>query len=87
MHLEVPADIEALINKRLVSGAYEVIEDVLRQALEARDAEGSWTEEERNALMAHIAEGYRQAERGELIDGALARAIREMKKDWRHSRR
>lgn len=86
MHLEVLADIDALINKRLVSGAYEVIEDVLRQALEARDAEGSWTEEERNALMAHIAEGYRQAERGELIDGALARAIREMKKDWRYSR-
>jgi hypothetical protein len=45
------------------------VEDVLRPALEAQDAEESWTDEERRALCAHIEEGYLQAERGELIDG------------------
>jgi predicted transcriptional regulator len=60
---------------------------VLRRALEAQDAEESWTEEERQALSAHIEEGYQQAERGELIDGAqVRRDIKAMKDDWRLSR-
>ena len=73
MQLNVPPDLETLINKRLSSGGYESVEDVLRRALEAQDAEESWTDEERRALSAHIEEGYQQAERGELIDGAQAR--------------
>ena len=37
---------------------------------------------------AHIEEGYRQAERGELIDGAQARLeVQSMKDDWRLARR
>ena len=71
MQLTVPADIETLIKKRLSSGGYANAEDVLRRALEAQDAKESWSEEERRALSAHIEEGYLQAERGELIDGAL----------------
>ena len=87
MQLTVPPDIETLINKRLSSGAYASAEDVLRRALEAQDAEESWTDEERRALSAHIEEGYRQAERGELIDGAKARReIQALKDDWRSSR-
>jgi Arc/MetJ-type ribon-helix-helix transcriptional regulator len=88
MQLNVPPDLETLINKRLSSGAYASVEDVLRRALEAQDAEESWTEEERRALAAHLEEGYRQAERGELIDGAQARReIQAMKDDWRSSPR
>lgn len=84
MQLNVPPDLETLINKRLSSGAYENAEDVLRRALEAQDAEETWTDEERQALSAHIEEGYLQAERGELIDGAEARRdIQGMKASWR----
>lgn len=84
MHVELPPDLETLVNKRLSSGAYASPEDVLRRALEAQDAEESWTDEERRALSAHIEEGYRQAERGELIDGAHARSqIHAMKDNWR----
>jgi antitoxin ParD1/3/4 len=72
MQLNVSPDLETLINKRLSSGGYTNAEDVLRRALEAQDAEESWTDEERRALSAHIEEGYLQAERGELIDGAQA---------------
>ena len=46
MQLNVPPDLETLINKRLSSGAYTNAEDVLRRALEAQDAEESWTDEE-----------------------------------------
>jgi Arc/MetJ-type ribon-helix-helix transcriptional regulator len=87
MQLTVPADLETLINKRLSSGGYANAEDVLRRALEAQDAEESWTPEERQALSAHIEEGYLQAERGELIDGPQARSeIQAMKTEWRLSR-
>jgi Arc/MetJ-type ribon-helix-helix transcriptional regulator len=87
MQLNLPPDLETLINKRLSSGAYSDAEDVLRHALEAQDAEESWTEEERRALSAHIDEGYLQAERGELIDGEQARQeIQAMKEKWRGER-
>jgi Arc/MetJ-type ribon-helix-helix transcriptional regulator len=88
MQLNVPLDIETLINRRLSSGGYESVEDVLRRALEAQDAEESWTDEERQALSAHVEDGYRQAERGELIDASQARRdIQAMKDEWRSSRR
>ena len=44
----------------------------MRRALEAQDAEERWTDEERRALSAHIDEGYQQAARGELVEGAQA---------------
>jgi hypothetical protein len=45
MQLNIPPDLEMLINKRLSSGGYASVEDVLRRALEAQDAEESWTDE------------------------------------------
>jgi antitoxin ParD1/3/4 len=88
MQLNVPPDLETLIKKRLSSGGYASVEDVLRRALEAQDAEENWTDEERRALQAHIEEGYQQAERGELIDSAQARReIQAMKEDRRLSKR
>jgi len=87
MQLNLPPDLDTLINKRLSSGAYTNAEDVLRRALEAQDAEESWTDEERRALSVHIEEAYQQAERGELIDGAQARReIQTMKEKWRAGR-
>jgi Arc/MetJ-type ribon-helix-helix transcriptional regulator len=87
MQLNVPPDLETLINKRLSSGGYRNVEDVLRRALEAQDAVESWTDEERRALSAHMEQGYLQAERGELIDGAqVRREIQAMKDDWRQKR-
>ena len=83
MELHVPPDLESLIKKRLSSGGYSSVEDVLRRALEAQDAEESWSDEERWALLAHIEDGYQQAVRGELIDGDQARReIQVMKENW-----
>jgi Arc/MetJ-type ribon-helix-helix transcriptional regulator len=87
MQLNVPPDLATLIDRRLSSGGYASVEDVLRRALEAQDAEERWTDEERHALSSHIEEGYLQAERGELIDGAQARSeIQAMKDNWRLGR-
>ncbi len=84
MHLDVSADIELLINKRLSTGSYTNVEEVLRKALEAQDAEDRWCAEDSQLLSAHVEEGYQQAERGELLDGAAARLeIQAMKEKWR----
>jgi Arc/MetJ-type ribon-helix-helix transcriptional regulator len=87
MQLTVPHDLESLIHKRLSTGGYADAEDVLRRALEAQDAEESWTDEERHAVSAHIEEGYLQAVRGELIDGdQVQREIQAMKDEWRSAK-
>jgi hypothetical protein len=87
MHLNLPDDLETLINKRLSTGAYADTEDVLPRDLEAQDAEESRTDEERRALSAHIEEGYQQAERGQLIGATQARRdIEAMKEKWREGR-
>jgi Arc/MetJ-type ribon-helix-helix transcriptional regulator len=87
MQINLPPELEALVKKRLSSGGYTSVEDVFRRALEAQDAEESWTAEERRALMAHIEEGFLQAERGKLIDGAQARSeIQGMKDNWHQER-
>src|SRR5437588_5883453 len=81
MQLDLPPDLETLINKRLSSGGYLDVEDVLRRALEAQDAEESWTDEERQALSSHIEEGWLQAERGELVAGDQGRREIQAMKD------
>jgi len=88
MQLTIPPDIEALLEKRLATGAYENAEDVLRRALEAQDAEEEgWTEEDRLAIADHIEESFQQAERGELIDGDQVRLdLAEFKLQWRKDR-
>jgi antitoxin ParD1/3/4 len=84
MQLNLPPDLETLINKRISSGAYTSVEEVLRRALEAQDAEESWSDEERRAVSAHIEAGYLEAESGELIEsGQARREIQEMKEAWR----
>jgi len=84
MQLTIPPDIEALLEKRLATGAYQNAEDVLRRALEAQDAEEEgWTEEDRLAIAEHLEESFQQAERGELIDGEQARReIAEARRQW-----
>ena len=87
MQLNVPPDLEALVEKRLATGAFASAEEVIRRALEAQDAEESWTDEERRALSAHIEEGFLQAQRGELIEGDRARReIQAMKDRWLRER-
>jgi Arc/MetJ-type ribon-helix-helix transcriptional regulator len=87
MQVNLPPDLETLVNKRLSSGGYSSVEDVFRRALEAQDAEESWTDEERRALAAHIEEGFLQAERGQLIDSAqVRREIQGMKDSWHQER-
>ncbi len=81
MQLTVPPDLEVLVEKRLASGAFANVEDVLRRALESLDAEESWSDEERLALDEKIDRALVQVSAGRLYGPEEARrklgALRE----------
>ena len=83
MQLNIPPDLEALVQKRLATGAFASAEEVLRRALEVFDAEETWSDEERQALDAKIGRALEQFERGEGIPGDAARArLQQRKENW-----
>jgi len=50
MQLDIPPDLQPLIDKRVSSGESRNAEEVFRRALEALEAEETWTDEERRVL-------------------------------------
>ncbi len=81
MQLTVPPDVEALVQKRLATGAFANVEDVIRRALETLDAEESWTDEERSALDEKIDQALERVAAGRVYGPEEARrklaALRE----------
>ena len=62
-------EIEALIQQRLHSGAFESIEDVLFDALAMQAERETWLQENKEAINAKIERGLAQLDRGEGIPG------------------
>ena len=62
-------EIEALIQQRLHSGAFETVEDVLFDALEIQREREAWLQENKTAISAKIELGLAQLDRGEGISG------------------
>jgi hypothetical protein len=66
-------ELEALIQQRLHSGAFETVEDVLFDALEIQREREAWLQENKTAIGAKIQRGLTQLDRGEGIAGAELR--------------
>jgi antitoxin ParD1/3/4 len=62
-------EIEALIQQRLHSGAFESVEDVLIDALEIQREREAWLQENKDAINAKIERGLAQLDRGEGLPG------------------
>ena len=81
MQLNVPPDVEALVQKQLATGAFADEADVIRRALETLEAEGTWTGEERRALDDKIDRAFEQVAAGQTYGPDEARrklaALRE----------
>ena len=73
MQWNVPPDLEALVQKRLATGAFANTEDVIRRALETLDAEESWSDEERRALDEKIDRALEQVSVGRVYGPEEAR--------------
>ncbi len=62
-------EIEALIQQRLHSGAFDNVEDVLFDALEIQAEREAWLKESKDAINTRIERGLAQLDRGEGIPG------------------
>jgi putative addiction module CopG family antidote len=88
MTVELKPEIEALIQKRLQSGAFSSAEEVIERALEFLSAEEDWLADNRGEIAAQIQDGWDEAQRDELSDGESVRAeIQQFKEDWKRQRR
>ena len=83
MTIELNPEAEALIKKRLESGAFTTPEEVVERALELLTAEEDWLSGNREQIAADIQEGWDAAQGGELIDADDVRKRMEAKKqEW-----
>jgi Arc/MetJ-type ribon-helix-helix transcriptional regulator len=60
MQVNVPPDLEALVQKRRATGAFANAEEVIRRALETLEAEEHWRAEERRALDEKIDQAWEE---------------------------
>jgi len=81
-------EIETLIQKRLASGVFADIDDVIYRALESQDAEEAWLELHRREVSDKIDRAIAQADGGECMSPAQSRAwMEEQTAAWRQERR
>lgn len=80
MKIEIKPEDEQLIQKRLQSGAFHSIEEVIHDALTSQDAEEGWLQENRSSVNAKIARGLAQLDSGQETSADVARARMEKRK-------
>jgi Arc/MetJ-type ribon-helix-helix transcriptional regulator len=80
MTIELKPELEALIQKRLESGMFQNVEDVLLQALKSQDAEEAWLELHRREVGEKLERAMEEFDQGGGIPGSEVRQrLREMK--------
>ena len=73
MQITIPPELEALIQKRIRSGAFSNVEEVLCHALKAQDFEEEWLVEHRTSIVAKIERAMEQVQTGRVYGAAEAR--------------
>ena len=88
MQLNVPPDLETLINKNASpAAAIRALKMFCAALLRPRTPRKAGPMKNAVRLSSHIEEGYLQSERGELIGGAQARGeIQALRENWRKRR-
>lgn len=83
MAISLTPEDNKLIQKRLKTGSFKSVEEVIHDALASQDSEADWLTENKNAIDAKIALGIAQLDRGEGVPGDVARArLQKRKTEW-----
>ena len=83
MTIQLTPEDQQLIKKRLRSGAFVSVEEVIHDALATQDAETQWLLENQAAINQKVATGIAQLDRGEGTPGEVARQrLQQRKADW-----
>jgi antitoxin ParD1/3/4 len=83
MTVQLRPEDEQLVQKRLQSGDFSNIDEVIHHALQTQDAEESWLALEKEVIQEKIARGLAELERGEGMSGdELQTRLQAAKKVW-----
>jgi antitoxin ParD1/3/4 len=81
MNIEISRpELEALIQKRLQSGAFDSVEEIIFRALEAQDEREDWLQDNKDTINEKIELAMAQLDRGEGISGDQLRTRLESRK-------
>jgi len=84
MTINLPPELEALIQQDLQSGAYKSMDDYVQYAVTLLHEHEKWLAENRSEIATKIEKGYAQAQRGESYGDEEVRAhMEEHKSLWR----
>ena len=83
MAISLTPEDKKLIQKRMKTGLFKSVEEVIHDALAAQDAEAEWLIDNKVAINEKIARGVAQLDCGEGVSGDVARArLQRRKADW-----
>ncbi len=83
MIIEIKPEDLALIEKRLQSGVFQNIDEVIHDALASQEAEEAWLYENQGNINEKIARGLDQLAAGQGVSGEAAHAhLQERKAIW-----
>ncbi len=83
MTIQLTPEDERLIRKRLQSGVFRSVEEVIHDALASQATETQWLAENQQAINDKIARGIAQFDRGEGVSGEEARVrLQQRKANW-----
>ena len=83
MAISLTPEDKKLIQKRMKTGLFKSVEEVLHDALAAQDAEAEWLIDNKVVINEKIARGVAQLDRGERVSGDVAHArLQRRKADW-----
>ena len=88
MTITLKPEVEALIQKRLASGVFHNIDEVIQRDLESRDAEETWLLLHQREVSEKIDRAIAEADRGECMTSEQSRVWQEAGKvAWRSRQR
>ncbi len=89
MTIQLTVEDENLIQKRLQSGVFRSVEEVIHDTLRRRTPKREWLAENKEAINEKIARGIAQLDRGEGVSGEAGKsaAPAAARADWSRDRR
>jgi antitoxin ParD1/3/4 len=83
MSIQLRPELEELIRQDIQRGLYSSVDEFVERAVRLLHDQETWLDTHRNAISMSIEEGWKSAERGDLIDEEKVQAnIKARKQAW-----
>jgi len=83
MKIQLRPEYEAMIKEDVQRGVYKSVDEFVEHAISLLHEQETWLAEHGSEIRAKIEQGFRSAQRGELIDSGEVRSkLEEKKRAW-----